>query len=53
LGRPLSKKERSRIGVSSLRLFLEELLRKRLAISCLKPNLFHVLIFDDVHLQVH
>ncbi|KAL7205939.1 hypothetical protein ACSBR2_018788 [Camellia fascicularis] len=29
LGRPLSKQERSRIGVSSLRLFLEELLQKR------------------------
>ncbi|XP_021896544.1 dynamin-like protein ARC5 isoform X2 [Carica papaya] len=29
LGRPLSKKERSRIGVSRLRLFLEELLLKR------------------------
>ncbi|OVA06144.1 Dynamin [Macleaya cordata] len=29
LGRPLSKEERSRIGVSSLRLFLEELLKKR------------------------
>ncbi|KAK9167306.1 hypothetical protein Scep_002497 [Stephania cephalantha] len=29
LGRPLSKEERSRIGVSSLRNFLEELLQKR------------------------
>ncbi|XP_022898090.1 dynamin-like protein ARC5 isoform X2 [Olea europaea var. sylvestris] len=29
LGRSLSKQERSRIGVSSLRLFLEELLQKR------------------------
>ncbi|PIA47559.1 hypothetical protein AQUCO_01400301v1 [Aquilegia coerulea] len=29
LGRPLSKEERSRIGLSSLRLFLEELLQKR------------------------
>lgn len=29
LGRPLSKQERSRIGVSSLRMFLEELLQKR------------------------
>ncbi|CAL9770646.1 unnamed protein product [Musa acuminata subsp. burmannicoides] len=29
LGRSLSKEERSRIGVSSLRLFLEELLQKR------------------------
>ncbi|XP_026445736.1 dynamin-like protein ARC5 isoform X2 [Papaver somniferum] len=29
LGRPLSKEERGRIGVSSLRLFLEELLKKR------------------------
>jgi len=29
LGRPLSKKEKSRIGVSRLRLFLEELLHKR------------------------
>lgn len=29
LGRLLSKEERSRIGVSSLRLFLEELLQKR------------------------
>lgn len=29
LGRPLSKQERSRIGVSSLRLFLEELLQRR------------------------
>ncbi|XP_074280685.1 dynamin-like protein ARC5 [Silene latifolia] len=29
LGRQLSKKERSRIGISSLRLFLEELLQKR------------------------
>ena len=29
LGRPLSKQERSRIGVSSLRIFLEELLQKR------------------------
>ncbi|KAK9167333.1 hypothetical protein Scep_002524 [Stephania cephalantha] len=29
LGRPLSKEERSRIGVSSLRTFLEELLQKR------------------------
>lgn len=29
LGRPLSKEERSRIGVSRLRLFLEELLQKR------------------------
>ncbi|KNA16200.1 hypothetical protein SOVF_091230 [Spinacia oleracea] len=29
LGRPLSKQERSRIGISSLRLFLEELLQKR------------------------
>ncbi|KAL7235910.1 hypothetical protein ACSBR1_019235 [Camellia fascicularis] len=29
LGRPLSKQERSRIGVSSLRRFLEELLQKR------------------------
>lgn len=29
LGRSLSMKERSRIGVSSLRLFLEELLQKR------------------------
>ncbi|KAL5568723.1 hypothetical protein UlMin_025298 [Ulmus minor] len=29
LGRSLSKKERSRIGVSKLRLFLEELLQKR------------------------
>ncbi|KAL7001951.1 ARP2/3 actin-organizing complex subunit Arc5 [Sarracenia purpurea var. burkii] len=29
LGRPLSKKERSGIGVSSLRLFLEELLQRR------------------------
>ncbi|KAL2930183.1 Dynamin-like protein ARC5 [Bienertia sinuspersici] len=29
LGRPLSKEERSRIGISSLRLFLEELLQKR------------------------
>lgn len=32
LGRPLSKKERSRIGVSRLRLFLEELLLKRYAL---------------------
>ncbi|KAJ0088427.1 hypothetical protein Patl1_33022 [Pistacia atlantica] len=29
LGRPLSKQERSRIGVSKLRLFLEELLQRR------------------------
>lgn len=29
LGRTLSKQERSRIGVSSLKLFLEELLQKR------------------------
>lgn len=29
LGRSLSKQERSRIGVSSLKLFLEELLQKR------------------------
>ncbi|CAL0324530.1 unnamed protein product [Lupinus luteus] len=29
LGRPLSKQERSRIGVSKLRFFLEELLQKR------------------------
>lgn len=29
LGRSLSKEERSRIGVSRLRLFLEELLQKR------------------------
>ncbi|KAB1206944.1 Dynamin-like protein ARC5 [Morella rubra] len=29
LGRPLSKQERSRIGVSKLRFFLEELLKKR------------------------
>ncbi|XP_054778869.1 dynamin-like protein ARC5 [Prosopis cineraria] len=29
LGRPLSKQERSRIGVSKLRLFLEEMLQKR------------------------
>ncbi|XP_050209849.1 dynamin-like protein ARC5 isoform X2 [Mercurialis annua] len=29
LGRPLTKQERSRIGVSKLRLFLEELLQKR------------------------
>jgi len=29
LGRALSKQERSRIGVNSLRLFLEELLLKR------------------------
>jgi len=29
LGRPLSKQERSRIGVSKLRLFLEEILQKR------------------------
>ncbi|KMT03685.1 hypothetical protein BVRB_8g190220 [Beta vulgaris subsp. vulgaris] len=29
LGRPLSKQERSRMGISSLRLFLEELLQKR------------------------
>lgn len=29
LGRPLSKQEKSRIGISSLRLFLEELLQKR------------------------
>lgn len=29
LGRALSKQERSRIGVSKLRLFLEELLQKR------------------------
>jgi hypothetical protein len=29
LGRLLSKEEKSRIGVSSLRLFLEELLQKR------------------------
>ncbi|KAL5993080.1 ARP2/3 actin-organizing complex subunit Arc5 [Asimina triloba] len=29
LGRPLSKEERSRIGVSKLKLFLEELLQKR------------------------
>lgn len=29
LGRPLSEQERSRIGVSKLRLFLEELLQKR------------------------
>ncbi|KAI5661446.1 hypothetical protein M9H77_20769 [Catharanthus roseus] len=29
LGRPLSKQERSRIGISSLRKFLEELLQKR------------------------
>lgn len=32
LGRSLSKQERSRIGVSKLRLFLEELLQKRFAI---------------------
>jgi len=29
LGRALTKQERSRIGVSKLRLFLEELLQKR------------------------
>lgn len=29
LGRSLSKQERSRIGVSKLRLFLEEILQKR------------------------
>lgn len=29
LGRSLSKEEKSRIGVGSLRLFLEELLQKR------------------------
>jgi len=29
LGRQLSKQERSRIGVSRLRIFLEELLKKR------------------------
>lgn len=29
LGRPLSKQERSRIGVSKLKLFLEEMLQKR------------------------
>lgn len=34
LGRPLSKEERSRIGVSRLRLFLEELLQKRCKIIC-------------------
>lgn len=35
LARSLSKQERSRIGVSKLRLFLEELLQKRYAIfSC-------------------
>ena len=35
LGRQLSKQERSRIGVSKLRLFLEELLQKRYA--CFHP----------------
>ena len=35
LGRSLSKQERSRIGVSKLRFFLEELLQRRYAFICL------------------
>lgn len=39
LGRVLSKQERSRIGVNSLRLFLEELLLKRY-LSFFFPSFF-------------
>lgn len=42
LGRSLSKQERSRIGVSKLRLFLEELLQKRYTLEffvvCVLPS---------------
>lgn len=40
LGRPLSKQEKSRIGVSKLRLFLEELLQKRFNLFLLVSSQF-------------
>lgn len=46
LGRPLSKQERSRIGISSLRLFLEELLQKRFAIHVYIRTSLQLTIFS-------
>lgn len=58
LGRSLSKQEQSRIGVSKLRLFLEELLQKRyvlmkITLFCGQTMFLELIVWKIYAIQVH